>query len=394
MESFSAVVHELPMTERTVPTERPLKVLHVASGDLWAGAEAQIYTLLYTLASRFSDVQVVVALMNEGELADRLRQRGIEVHVFDERKLGSVDILMGLRRLMRAWHPDIVHTHRIKENILGALANRTTWKVPCVRTAHGASERARGLRETLLLFFDRWCARHLQQRIIAVSADLARQLAMTFAASHIAVIENGIDSEEVRLQVHPVDFRLRAPHGVHVGLAGRLVAVKRVDLFIAMAALLQRRHPGTPWHFHVFGDGPLRVAVEVQARLENGLEVTFHGHRSDIVACLAALDVLVMCSDHEGMPMTALESMAVGTRIVAHAVGGLVEVLTDMNSAKLVEEQSPDAYAEAVWDIVSCCEHSVKRQFAPKRLSAEVNAARTLSLYRELSAFERQSRKA
>lgn len=371
-----------------MPCDRPLRVLHIASGDLWAGAEAQICTLLRTLTVQVPDMRIAAAVMNDGELAAQLRGCGVDVHIFDENRLGSLGILVALRRLMGAWRPDIVHTHRTKENILGAVANRLTHRVPSVRTVHGASERPRsgirGLREELISSVDRWCARNLQGRVIAVSADMGRQLARTLPAEKIAIIENGVDIAEIRSHIHPVDFRTCAPEAAHVGLAGRLAPVKRVDLFIRIASLLQQGYPQTPWRFHVFGDGPLRETLERQARLEKHLPLTFHGHRSDFIACLAALDVLVMCSDHEGMPMTALESLAVGTRIAAHAVGGLNEALAGTKSAILVEEHEPIAYAEAVRDLLSRDVDRGGERAVPERLRATRTAELTYALYRQL----------
>src|SRR5690606_678564 len=66
--------------------DQAVKVLHVASGDLWAGAEVQIYGLIKTLA-REPAVAVSAVLLNEGTLADRLRAEGVETMVLDEQKM-------------------------------------------------------------------------------------------------------------------------------------------------------------------------------------------------------------------------------------------------------------------------------------------------------------------
>lgn len=364
---------------------RRLKVLHVISGDLWAGAEVQVCTLLRTLRAETRDVEVIAALMNDGELASRLRQCGIAVSVLDENRLNALSIFLGLRQLMRECRPDVVHTHRTKENILGALANATTFNVPCLRTVHGASERVsgglRGLLETSITRLDLWCGRTIQQRVLAVSADLAQKLARHFPSENVVVIENGVDAAALRAALHPVEFRQKDPDRVHVGIVGRLVPVKRVDLFLETAVLLRRLHPTIQWSFHVFGDGPLRRVLEERGREDLGCGITFHGHRSDVVACMAALDVLMLCSDHEGMPMAALESLAVGTRIVAHAVGGLVDVLRHSESGVLVDSHAAAGYAQAVRRLL---ESTSGQTALPARFTAAFNAARTYELYREL----------
>jgi glycosyltransferase involved in cell wall biosynthesis len=332
------------------PPTSPLRVLHIISGDLWAGAEVQAYTLLSNLR-KLTGVEVAAALMNDGELARRLTAAGIAVTILDERRLGVYEIFTQLRALMQRWRPDVVHTHRAKENVLGSLANRFTHNVAALRTAHGASEQVpKGLkarvRQSVIGGLDGWCAKHAQQRVIAVSRELAVRLAEHFPSEKIVVVENGVDVDAVAAQVVPVEFREAAPDAIHVGIVGRLVPVKRVDLFLQTAALLVRDEPGRKWRFHVFGDGPLRAEL---TRLAGELSltgvVTFHGHRSDIVACMAALDVLVMCSDHEGLPMTALEAAVVGVPLVAHAVGGLLDVVPE---SLLVRAHHAGGYAAAL----------------------------------------------
>jgi glycosyltransferase involved in cell wall biosynthesis len=374
-----------------VPAARPLKVLHVISGDLWAGAEVQAYTLITNLQKQ-PGIEIAAALLNEGELTQRLRATGASVTVFDERRLGWLQITAGLRALMDGWQPDIVHTHRSKENVLGALANRFGRNVPSIRTAHGASERApRGLkargRHALIGSLDLWCARYAQQKVIAVSGQLGVKLAEALPPGKIVVIENGVDPDAVLSQRHPVEFRVREPDATHIGIVGRLVPVKRVDLFLAMAASLCRDAPQQRWRFHVFGDGPLRDSLRALAN-ELGLAsvLTFHGHRTDSIACMAALDAVVMCSDHEGLPMTALEAIVVGTPMVAHAVGGLTEVLSPAN---LVHEHDAGGYAAAVMRIIVAGGAPAEaRAQVLAAYSAARNAARVRSLYEQLCGLD------
>jgi glycosyltransferase involved in cell wall biosynthesis len=366
----------------------PLKVLHVISGDLWAGAEVQAFTLISTLGKQ-PDIQVAAAVMNEGELATRLRGIGTEVSVLDERHLSSLQIIARLREVMDRWRPDIVHTHRSKENVLGSMANRLGRNVPSIRTAHGANERApRGMkarvRHGLIGALDKWCGRHAQERVIAVSSALAAQLASDFPAQKIVVIENGVDPEAVLSQRRGVvDFRASAPEARHVGIIGRLVAVKRVDLFLQIAARLVEQAPREHWRFHVLGDGPLRGSLEASAReLRLSDLVTFHGHRSDIIACMAALDAIIMCSDHEGLPMTALEAVVLGVPVVAHSVGGLVELLDPRN---LVTEHNPQGYQAALLQALEQrADAVVVRARLLDRYGAARNAAKVRAVYEEL----------
>jgi glycosyltransferase involved in cell wall biosynthesis len=362
-------------------------VLHVISGDLWAGAEVQAFTLISALLKQ-PDIQIAAAVMNEGELAARLRASGAEVSVLDERRCGSFQIFSRLRALMERWRPDIVHTHRSKENVLGSLANLLGRNVPALRTAHGASEHApRALkakgRHQLITMLDKWCGRHAQQRVIAVSEALGTQLMRDFPPQKVVVIENGVDQESVLSQRHPVEFRTADPHATHIGIVGRLVPVKRVDLFLETAAGLVARRPGCRWRFHVFGDGPLRGALEDLTQ-QMGLteKVTFHGHRSDIIECMAALDAIIMCSDHEGLPMTALEAIVLAVPLVAHAVGGLSGLVSQPG---LVTAHNAEGYQTAVLQVLEHRQEAgALRARVLDRYSATANATRVRALYEEL----------
>ncbi len=59
--------------------------------------------------------------MNEGTLADKLRSAGVPVYVLDEQKVAPARIFARLWTILRTWRPDVIHTHREKENILGFI---------------------------------------------------------------------------------------------------------------------------------------------------------------------------------------------------------------------------------------------------------------------------------
>ncbi|WP_196799745.1 glycosyltransferase [Thioalkalivibrio sulfidiphilus] len=369
--------------------------MHIASGDRWAGAEVQLWTLLRHLNKR-DDVRARAVLMNEGETADRLREAGIPVDVLDETQLNAFQILMGLRNLMRQHQPDIIHTHRQKENILGSIANTTTLRRPSVRTTHGAPEFNHPWskpHKRLIAWLDWACGRYLQDRVIAVSQDLGRQLEASYPTSKIAVIENGVDIDTVLdLAQETPDFRQDQPSHKHIGIVGRLESVKRIDIFLHIAEHLLEQDLPWPLSFHVFGDGSLRSELEnLSTHLGIADSVRFHGHRNDIAACIDKLDVLVICSDHEGLPMTLLEAMTLRTPVVAHDIGGLAEALAEEHGGLLNADHTADAYAEAVLSLLK--DSSLKQKIqsngferVKRRYSAPTNAERVKTLYQKTKA--------
>jgi L-malate glycosyltransferase len=374
--------------------QSPIEVLHIASGDRWAGAEVQLWTLVRHL-NRREDTRARVVLLNEGETAERLREAGVAVDILDESRLNGFQILLGLRRLIRLHRPDVIHTHRQKENIIGSFANATTLRVPCVRTVHGAPEHTPPLsrpHKRIFRWLDWIAGRYIQSRIIAVTDELGRQLSREFPPSHVIAIENGVDVEAIRgaHDFGAADFRTALPQHRHIGIVGRLEPVKRIDIFLDMAADLVAGTPPWPLAFHVFGDGSLLTQLRKHARrLQIYPYVTFHGHRTDIHTCIASLDIMIMCSDHEGMPMAALEALALGVPVIANRTGGLIGAMDGGDAGILLTSRTGASYADAVRELLSSPQRAqsmaeTARRHIAGHLSAARNAERIAEIYRTL----------
>ncbi|MFA7617992.1 MAG: glycosyltransferase [Thiohalomonadaceae bacterium] len=327
-----------------------LKVLHVASGDLWAGAEVQLCQLACALQRR-SDIHLHVALLNHGLLEARLREASVPVTVLEERRLGLLRLATALRSLTARLTPGVVHSHRYKENLLAALALPRSLsgraRAIAVRTVHGAPEPAASWRVHTARLADTLSAR-LQHGAICVSPELLADVHRRFPTLAIEVIENGFAFDELDRAVAAANHTPLPGAGLHIGLVGRLVPVKRPDIFLATAEYLTKAQPDT-FSFHVFGEGPLRRQCMHDAQ-RRGLahHLHFHGFRPDMPAILAQLDALVLCSDHEGLPMVLLEAMGLRVPVIAHAVGGIPHVLANGRYGYLVHDHSPHGYAQAL----------------------------------------------
>jgi glycosyltransferase involved in cell wall biosynthesis len=366
-----------------------LTVVHVASGDLWAGAEVQLHALVCGLQA-FPEVRTHVVLLNDGELAARVRSAGIGTTILDEGRLNTLRLIGGLREVLVRVRADVVHTHRTKENVIGAIAALTAG-IPSIRTSHGAPEHAKKAysRARVGATIDATIARHVQKKVVAVSHDLAASLRLQFGAARVACIPNGIDPSVVRSAAAsgaaPVLMGTN-----RVGFVGRLVQVKRLDLFLRAAQIC---HLGAPdaFRFYIIGDGPLRAELEVQARalgLESVCE--FLGFQANCLPIMAHLDALVFTSDHEGLPMAALEALALGVPVVAHAVGGLPELIDSSARGHLVTEQDPEHYAAGIRRVLaSRSPRAGATSLLPEAFLLEACCRRYVALYQELRGSQR-----
>ncbi len=342
----------------------PIIALHISSGDLWAGAEVQLFTLAKSFKN-ITDTNIHIILFNHGLLEKQLLDNNINVIVFDESKLNGLQILRQIISTIKRIRPDVIHTHRVKENILGSMAALLAGNIPSLRTAHGAPEHNPAwfhIPKRLIMFLDWFCGRFLQKKIIVVSDDLAGILQKSFPVDKIKVIENGIDTTSVIKSVKSIKpDEKSSDNSFKVGIAGRLVPVKRVDIFIQAAQKMLNDHPELNISFHIFGDGPLRTKLEVlNQRQKTENMVHFEGHCENMQQELSCLDTLLITSDHEGLPMILLEAMTLQVPIIAHAVGGIPTLLAHGESGVLIKKHQPTAFAEAIYRLMDDPENRTK----------------------------------
>jgi glycosyltransferase involved in cell wall biosynthesis len=365
-----------------------IRILHVASGDLWAGAEAQVYQLVCALAAQ-PDLRVSAIILNAGELADRLRAAGLAVTMLDERSLTAPQLMRGIGREIKATGADVLHTHRFKENILGSLAARLSGSAISLRTVHGRPEHVQNSsgKHRVVRALDVVSGR-LQSGIVGVSEELCDFLRTQFPSRKVFCVPNGINSAQIiQAAAQPGGYEAQRKH--NVALIGRLAPVKRVDLFLETAALLVRANPGE-YRFVVVGDGPLRDEMTALAqRLDILGDVDFLGFQGNSLGILKQMDCLALTSDNEGLPMVLLEALTLGVPVVAHAVGGLPEVLAGVPGQRLVTEHTPAGYAAAISGLVDKNrpeERPQERQsLLPPRFEISGTASQYADLYRRLA---------
>jgi glycosyltransferase involved in cell wall biosynthesis len=328
----------------------------VASGDRWAGAEVQVATLLRALAER-GDLALSAILLNEGRLAQELRSGGIPVIVFPESQLGFLAILRKAGELLRRKPVQVLHSHRYKENLLAAWLARRCGVPVVVRSQHGRPEPFSGwrhLKQRILQFTDRQVARWATDAVIGVSQQLAEQMRQRAGSSNVVLIRNGIAVDRVDSALTPAQAKARLgvpADALVVGCAARLEPIKRLDLFLEAAHRISAQHPQT--RFVLVGEGkeerPLR---DLAHKLGLTGRVMFTGHRDDVYDVMRAMDVLLLTSDHEGLPMVLLEAQCLGVPVVARCVGGVAEVLRQ-DAGILVDSSDPAQLAQACGKLLS-----------------------------------------
>jgi L-malate glycosyltransferase len=364
----------------------PLRVLHIVSGDLWAGAEAQVHQLLRA-ACTVAGLEIRAVVLNPGVLAERLAAEGVAIILLDESRHSFPALARAVLKLARAWRPHVIHTHRRKEHLLGALA-AAACGAGLVGTVHGRGEFAHSslnLRQKALGAAEQLVLTRRHDRLIAVSDEMAGEL--PGPPAHTVVIPNSIDVEAVRRAAADPIPALETDGRVRISFLGRLVPVKQVDHMLEMMMLLEKEQPGR-YCLHIVGDGPLRAALDQHASALNIRHaVVFHGFVSNPLPLLARINLLLFASAHEGLPMTALEALCLGVPIVSPPIGSLAQLVSESGAGRVAASASPRHLAEAVSDlpVEASLESGLRPCRLPERYGIASGLGAAIRLWREVS---------
>ena len=201
-----------------------LRICHIISGDLWAGAEVMVYQLLKSLRA-YNDLEILVILFNHGKLAEEIRNIGYKIYILDEKKNSFFQLFCAIRKILNNNNPSIIHSHRYKENILVCMIAKTIENVKLISTQHGMPE-TKGEKSAFTHRFILKCDFILLSRyfdkFVGVSDDIKKAFIdrRGFNKDKICVIHNGIDIPNIARKKY-----VRKDAFV-IGSAGRLFPIK------------------------------------------------------------------------------------------------------------------------------------------------------------------------
>lgn len=264
--------------------------------------------------------------------------------------------LMGCARAVRkaiAEHAiDVVHAHTELAGYLACKVADATG-VPVVTTLHGINRCVRylgsfGQFEFLQRTFS--CPR----RLVLVGEPL-HDFVRTYADTleHVRVVHNGFREAGAA----PCRNRgvLASPGMVRIASVSNLVEGKGIDVNLAALGrqeIARLKH----WHYHIVGDGPLRPALEAQARQLNIADrVTFHGRcrHDEVYRLLAGCDVFSLPSAPEALGVAYLEAMACGLLAIGVESQGPSSFIEDGRTGILIRERDVEGLAERLLDILN-----------------------------------------
>ncbi|HZQ16582.1 MAG TPA: glycosyltransferase [Gaiellaceae bacterium] len=260
-----------------------------------------------------------------------------------------------LRRVVREFQPDVVHAQSVAT---AALARFVAPRTPLLVMIHGVSRRDEPLASLAL--------RLLRTKVTAVSDPTAVGLSRFPWSPTVEVLHTGVDTGSLRAdaaRLGPVEL-VGSPR---LCCVARHMPEKGIDVLLHATARLVERLPDVG--LTLVGDGlDLKAHVSLAEELGLAGRVLVTGGVPNAAPYLAAADVVVLPSRREGLPVVALEALALGRPLVATAVGGTPSVCIEGETGWLVRPEDPAALADRIQECVESPEEAARRAGAGREL--------------------------
>jgi L-malate glycosyltransferase len=370
------------------------KILHIIKGLGRGGAERLLVSTIRQHSKHYA-FDVVYFLPEKNHLQKELESLGCTVTCLSSSNvLSMVSQLPALVKIIRANHYDILHAHLPWAGIVARLAGKITG-VKVVYTEHNLFNRYNVVTRVISKLTFGW-----QHTVIAVSDKVKEVLEREVNPTvPVRVINNGVDVEEFSVTGFrlPVAGSVEKMEGVEVGdtdpsvllhdvgnqfdpsvlrtpplkgeekknkkkiVIGTVTALteqKRMDRWIRIAEKVSAKIPECA--FVIVGDGVLREELHAWAKaLVEQKKLVLPGQTNDPVSWLAHIDIFLMSSDFEGLPVSLLEAMAMQCVPVVTNVGGIPAVVEQGVNGFMVETEQEE---EAVLHIITLAQDEVLRK--------------------------------
>jgi glycosyltransferase involved in cell wall biosynthesis len=324
-----------------------MKILLLSTSMGMGGADKQLLSAAQEMLARGHEVRIV-SLTALGPMGLEARSSGIPTESLEmPRTVPDPRGLIRLARLVRAWRPDVVHSHMVHANLMARVLRLFVGFPVLVSTIHNINEGGRL----------RMAAYRLTNALVDHMTIVSEAAADRFVGDRIVprelltVVPNGVDTDrflEVPAGARDSLRRSLALDAEFVWLAvGRFEVAKDYPNLLRAFQRVRERSPQAV--LALVGRGSLQADTEGLAQaLGLGKSVRFLGVRQDVPEVMSAADGYVMSSAWEGMPIVLLEAASAGVPIVATAVGGNHEVVQDEVSGFLVPPRDDEALAGAM----------------------------------------------
>lgn len=361
------------------------RILHLRSSGAFLGAENVILQL--ASSSEKFGFQSVVGVIHDVRdempaLALKAKSQGCEVVVFSASMRVDFGCIKEIKDYISSNDIDLIHTHGYREDIYFFLSRVT---LPVIATNHLWKKTNFPLKVYALL--DSLILSGFN-KIVAVSQPVKKEMLSYpwLKYKNIEVISNGIDAAQFcRSKIQPVlELKCLAEKYVLLGTVSSLTVEKGHRFLIE--ALASKPLRDMAWSLVIVGEGVMHDELQALAS-DLGLSerVLFLGQRDDIANILAGLDVFILPSLNEGLPMALLEAMASEKPIISTRVGDIPALIEDGSLGMLVDPGDSLSLARAIeFAVTDSSWRSEVGLAAKKHVLSEYSAMRMAGKYADI----------
>jgi glycosyltransferase involved in cell wall biosynthesis len=244
--------------------------------------------------------------------------------------VGDVRAFVSLVKEIKAFKPDVIHTHTAKAGFLGRIASLISFH-PSIRvhTFHGhLLDGYFGVyKRSLVIFAEKFLAR-FTDRLLAVGDKVRQDLlaAGVGQSKNFELMPPGLQIAKLPSKKEAQEFYGLPSNFLQCALIGRVTQIKRPDRFLDVVAEVKKRRIEV--EFLIAGDGELLDACRERIAAEE-LPVKVLGWQTDIEMVLAAADIVILTSDNEGTPLSLIQAGMASLPVVTTNVGSIPEVVMD-----------------------------------------------------------------
>lgn len=307
--------------------------------DLLHGLDKECYAITVIYGERADSIflKQIGAISQYAELIE-LKTLGREIDAVKDMKS-----LISIWKTMHQFKPDIVHCHSSKAGVLGRVAAKSLRISKVFYTPHAysfQSEEFSGVKKKLFITIEKVLSKQSTTFTFNVSQE-EKEDAMRFKIDKqdkFKVIYNGLP-EVILPDKMLIRRELGVPeYGFIIGNNARLTEQKNPMAFMSIAKRVIAENANI--HFVYVGEGPLLKAC-TDFIDQNDLSDNIHllGFREDADRIVIAYDMFLITSRFEGLPYSLLESLRARVPILAYAVTGIKEIVTDEIGSLISDEQ-------------------------------------------------------
>ena len=294
--------------------------------------------------------------------------------------LNDIKAYFKIKKIIKSYKPDIVHTHASKSGTIGRLAAHSCKVKVIIHTFHGHVFHSYFNKtiSSFIIAIERYLAKK-SHAIIAISDLQKKELVEVYKIApenKVFTIPLGFNLEKYAIDLDNKRLVFREKYGfktdeIIIGIIGRVVPIKNHVMFVEMASIVKKK-VGKNVRFAIIGDGDALPAVKKKAAemdLSYSYFITDPKSNTDIVVTswetqidyvLAGLDIVALTSRNEGTPVSLIEANAAYKPVVSTNVGGVEDVITHGENGFLAPLHDVNTFADYVIKLVNDKELRIK----------------------------------